>query len=130
MDLQAYTSAACASVTPPDTATVKISTGHSLPDAAGLMKPQYQTITNVRADVQAMSSTDLDMVDGLNLTGIKRSIYLHGQFAGIQRPNEKGGDLIIIASGAHKGVWLTVMVLENWGDWCRIAVVLQNQAPS
>lgn len=127
MDLQAITSAACQVITPPDFATVKISTGHSQPDAAGLMKPQFTTITNVRVDVQAMSTTDLDMVDGLNLTGIKRSIYLQGQFAGLQRPNNKGGDLIIIASGANRGTWLISMVLENWPDWVRVCGVLQNQ---
>lgn len=127
MDLQAITSAACQVITPPDIATVKISTGHSLPDEAGLMKPQFSIITNVRVDVQAMSTTDLDMVDGLNLTGIKRSIYLQGQFAGLQRPNNKGGDLIIIASGANRGTWLVAITLENWADWCRVAVTLQNQ---
>jgi hypothetical protein len=45
---------------------------------------------------------------------------------GVSRPDGKGGDLITLPDGT---VWLTAMVLENWGfmdGWTKLAIVKQD----
>lgn len=86
------------------------------------------TVFNVRAQVQALSFKDLTQIDGLNLNGTKRAIYVNNRLDGIVRPDGKGGDLITIPSGVSKGVWLIAMVLEQWPDWCKVVATLQDGA--
>lgn len=76
-------------------------------------------------NVQAMQYRDLMQVQGLNLNGTRRKVYLYGDVNGIVRVTLQGGDLITDAQG---NVWLTAMVLEQWHNpaWCSVAVTLQN----
>lgn len=83
------------------------------------------------AQVQALSWKDLQQLDGLNMNGERRAIYLEGEFDGVVRPSMKGGDLITLTTGANAGVWLVAQVLEQWSDgdtkaWCKCACTLQN----
>jgi len=126
MDLQSPVSAFLGAIVSPSLATIKVSLGPSAPSDSGKQTPTYQTFTKVRVDVQAMSTTDLEMVDALNVTGVKRTIYVHGRLNGIVRPLGDGGDLIILTGGPNAGTWLIVMVPEQWPDWCRCLVTLQN----
>ena len=66
-------------------------------------------------------------LDGLNIQGIRRAIYLNGTVDGINRINRQGGDLIKIASGPNKGTWLVALVLEQFPDWAKCAVTLQDE---
>lgn len=125
MDLLRATAGAIDSVTPRIPASIKISKGYdTAPD--GVQKPLYQAPVNVRAEVQALSYKDLQHIAGLNLNGTRRAIYLEGKFDGTVRVSQKGGDLITIASGPSKGIWLTALVLEQWADWCKVAATLQD----
>jgi hypothetical protein len=78
--------------------------------------------------VQPLGWRDLQQLDGLNLQGTRRKIYIHGEIDGIVRSENKGGDLIVVASGVNVGTWLVAQVLEAWPDWCCVAVTLQNGA--
>lgn len=75
--------------------------------------------------LQPLSSSDIGQLDSLNIQGYQRAIYINGALNGLVRPKKKGGDLITTPDGQ---VWLTTMVLEQWPDWVKVAVTLQNGA--
>lgn len=79
------------------------------------------------AEVQPMSWKDLAQLDGINLGGERRKIYLHGEVDGVIRVSVKGGDLITIDAGVNKGVWLIAQTLEQFPDWVSAAMTLQNE---
>lgn len=107
-------------------ASIQISTGYTTA-GDGKQTSTYSTVTG-KAQVQALSGFDLKQVDALNLNDTKRSIYFYGTFNGVVRPTKKGGDLVTLTDGPNAGIWLTAMVLEQWPDWCKVAVTLQNGA--
>lgn len=76
--------------------------------------------------VQPLTARDLQQLDGVNLGGVRWKIYLSGQVDAIVRPERKGGDLLTISTGPHQGVWLVVLVMEQWLNWCCAAIVQQN----
>lgn len=80
----------------------------------------------VAAQVQPMTWRDLQMVEGLNLAGERRKIYLHGETDSVVRVQKKGGDLVVIASGVHRGTWLIAQTLEQFPGWVSAAMTLQN----
>ena len=124
MDLFGLSGAAIQVVNPSVAATLKTSTGSTV-NADYSRTPTYAT-TNITAQVQAMSYRDLAQVQGLNLNGSKRKIYVRGAVSGVTRISSKGGDLITLTDGPNAGVWLVAMVLEQFEDWCSVAVTLQN----
>jgi hypothetical protein len=83
------------------------------------------TSMTLSGQVQPISTRDLQMLDGINLGGVRWKIYLEGEVDSIVRPEKKGGDLITISTGRHQGTWLVVAVLEQWPDWCVCAMVQQ-----
>jgi hypothetical protein len=108
---------------------MKLSTGaETLPDFS--RRATYNTYANIPAQIQAMSFGDLKQVEGLALTGLRRKIYFYGNFNGIVRGLQKGGDLIIFPDGSE---WLLAFVLEAFGHglvgqqgWTSAVVTLQN----
>ena len=127
MNLHGIVAGAIGAVNPSLLGTVQVSTGYTQ-DAAGNQIPTYATTINVPMQVQALTFRDLKQIDGLNLTGTRRAIYLNGKLDGVVRVSAKGGDLITIPSGASAGVWLTALVLEAWADWTKVAATLQDGA--
>lgn len=108
--------------------TVLRSTGYTI--ASGSLKqiPQYATGVSGPAQIQALDSTELKKVDGLNLQGVKRALYLTGSLKGVIRAGGTGADLVTIAAPApaqYIGTWLVAMVLETWQDWTKVAIVQQ-----
>ncbi len=79
------------------------------------------------AQVQPITWRDLQQLDGLNLGGSRRKIYINGTTDGIVRSLRKGGDLVTIAGGVNDGVWLVAQVLEQFPDWVSAAITLQNE---
>lgn len=79
------------------------------------------------AQVQPITWRDLQQMDGVNLGGTRRKIYINGTTDGIVRSLRKGGDLVTIAGGVNAGVWLVPQVLEQFPDWCCAAITLQNE---
>jgi hypothetical protein len=82
----------------------------------------------VSAQVQPMTFKDLQILDGLNINGEKKAIYINGRIDGVIRVALKGGDLVILPDGT---IWLVVQALEDFADtagWTKAAMVLQNGA--
>lgn len=122
MNLHGIVAGAIGAINPFISVTVKLSVGYSTnPD--GSRTPTYNN-TTLDAQVQALTYTDLVQLDGLGIQGVRRAVYLYGDVEGIERVNSKGGDLLIMPDGT---VWLVVVVLEHWPDWCKVAVTLQDQ---
>lgn len=127
MNLHGIVSGAIGTINPFIAATVKVSTG-SVTNPDGSRTPAYDTIT-IQAQVQALQYTDIVQLDGLNIQGVRRKIYLTGDVEGLIRVNKKGGDIIVLppdAAYTAGSQWLVAMVLEHWPDWVCVAVVLQN----
>lgn len=115
-----------AAVNPLTPASVRFSSG-STTNPDGTQNAKYLTPDMpVSAQVQPVSFRDIQQIEHLNLQGMRVSIYLFGELDGLVRVNKKGGDLITIASGPHRGVYLVAMVLEQWNDWVKVAATLQN----
>lgn len=127
MNLHQIASGQIAAVNPFVLGTVQVSVGSTV-DADGTRIPTYNVVTGVSMQVQPMSWKDIQQVDGLNLQGTRCSIYINGVVNGLVRPANDGGDLIVLTDGPNAGTWLVAMVLEQWPDWCKVAVTLQNNA--
>lgn len=130
MDLRGICDGAIQVVNQNITVSIQLSVGFVI-GAGGKQLPQYENYTGIRAQLQAMTYGDLRQVDGLNIQGVKKSIYLFGSLSGVVRPNQKGGDVITITSdgGAAPqdvGTWLTVQVLESWPTWTKACIALQG----
>ncbi|MDE2426354.1 MAG: hypothetical protein KGO96_10665 [Elusimicrobia bacterium] len=93
-------------------------------------RPKYLPAVAVRAQFQAMQYRDIMQVQGLNLQGTRRAVYLSGDVEGLLRASSRGGDLITRRDGT---CWLVAMVLEVYSEngsnarWVKVAVTQQNQ---
>ena len=125
MNLRGIANGATRAINPNIAATVQVSDG-STTNPDGSRVPKFAEIP-FTAQVQALQYNDMVHLDGLNIQGIRRAIYLNGSIDGINRINKKGGDLVKIAKGANAGTWLVALVLESWANWCKVAVTLQNE---
>lgn len=95
-------------------------------DAAGHRTPS-STTTSIEAQVQATSAGDLKHIDGLNIQGVMRSVYMYGNVQGVVRADQKGGDILQfpeVPGGSSKN-WRVVSVVETWPTWAKVIVVLQ-----
>lgn len=122
MNLHQLVRGAIGAVNPEVPLGLQVSTGYATDDA-GKRTPSYAPSVTVLGQVQSLTFRDIMQLDGLNLQGTRRAIYLNGQVEGLVRPDNKGGDLITDPDGK---VWLVALVLEAWADWCKVAVTLQN----
>ena len=93
--------------------------------------PAYNSPIIGPAQVQALDGSDLKQIEGLNISGSIRALYMKGSLAGVVRPDSKGGDLVTINSQpgippALVGQWLIVKVLESWPLWTKVVIVKQG----
>lgn len=131
MNLHALAVGQISAVNPQVPANVRVSNGTYATAADGQRTPNYDLVEGVPAQVQSLTYKDLAQLDGINMNGVKRAIYLFGQYDGVVRPKLKGGDLIDIAVPLpNAGTWLVALVLESWPGcgWCKVAVTLQNDS--
>lgn len=98
---------------------VKRATGY-VTSEDGTQLPTYNLIS-ISAQIQAMSGTDILRMNELNIQGVMKKAYINGPFEAIERGRGQGGDLFIFCNQ----VWLVEKVLENWGYWTAVALVLQ-----
>ena len=120
MDLRGIANGVTTAVNPNKTVTVLRSTGYTI-GAGRRQVPSYAAPVTGPAQIQALDANDIKQLDGLNIQGTVRAIYLRGVLAGVVRPDGTGGDLVEI--GAE--TWLVVKVLEGWPTWTKAAIVLQ-----
>lgn len=126
-NLHALASAATAIILPSVRLTIYVSTGYTTsPD--GTQVPTYQKIANISGDVQPLLPSDLQHMDGMNITSETRKIYLTGRYYGVNRVEVKGGDLIELPTSSewpYGSLWQVVQVLEQYQMWCSLGVVRQ-----
>ena len=121
MNLHGIVSGAIGTVNPFETLTVNQSTGYTT-NADASRAPTYSTAT-ISGQVQPMSAEELKLVEALNIQGVKRKVYANGQYNGVVRAAQKGGDLVTRTDGT---VWKVVLVTEYWPDWCSFVMALQD----
>lgn len=93
----------------------------------GKQVPSYAADVSGKAQVQALSSTELKHLSDLNIQGIARKVYLYGDWGGPVRADATGGDLLLFprVKGGPNSTWKIVTTFETWPDWCAVGVVLQ-----
>lgn len=127
MNLHAIAAPFVAIVNPPVTGTWWKNTPGTT-SASGKRTPTLTAVTGQSFQVQALSGPDLELVEGLNIQGVKRSVHMLGLPNAVDRKANAGGDLLEF-SGAK---WLVAVLLETWGvgdeAWSRVAVVKQIDA--
>lgn len=121
MDLRGLANGVTSTVNPNKTVTVRRSTGYTV-GAGRKQVPSYAAPVSGPGQIQALDANDIKQLDGLNIQGTIRAIYLRGALAGVVRPDGTGGDLVQI-DGQN---WLVVKVLEGWPTWTKAAIVLQG----
>lgn len=120
MNLRGIANGLTSTINPNVAGVFQVNTGFTtLP--GGKRVPSYNSV-DVTVQLQELSSTDLRQIDAINIQGILRSAYLNGNFNGVNRPEQKGGDILMI--GQEK--WLVVKVPELWPEWCRVIINLQR----
>ena len=120
MDLRGIANGVTTTVNPNKTVTVRRSTGYTI-GAGRKQVPGYADPVTGPAQIQALDANDIKQLDGLNIQGTVRAIYLRGVLAGVVRPDGTGGDLVEVDGQT----WLVVKVLEGWPTWTKAAIVLQ-----
>jgi hypothetical protein len=127
MDLRGIANGISSVVNANTQVSVKRSTGYTI-GADRRQVPAYADPVTGFAQIQALDALELKQLDGLNIQGVIRGIYLRGPLAGTIRATSQGGDMITVASGVHAGTWLVAKVLETWPSWTKAAIVLQVPA--
>lgn len=127
MNLHAIAGPIVAAVNPPVLGQYQQSTGSNTA-ASGKRTPTYATAIGVQVQLQALTGDDLRQMDGLNIQGEKRALYVSGTWKGASRPDIRGGDLFTLPDGS---IWLVVHLLEDWNStagWAKVAITRQNGA--
>ena len=125
MNLRAVASGAVGAVNPEVAVVVNVSDGYTIGPGRKQI-PKYK-IHRGAARIQALDGKDLKQLDGLNITGTIRAIYMSGSLAGVIRPEGKGGDTVQMKNKAGSlETWLVVKVLESWPGWTKAAICLQQ----
>ena len=122
MNLHSIASGAIGSVNPFVPVTITRNQGYETA-ADGSRTPKLKIITGLDGQFQNITAKELQHINGKNLEGDLGIIYLNANYDGVVRPERRGGDVVSI----NGKCWLVVQVLENWPDWCKLAVCLQNE---
>lgn len=115
-------------VNPNEGGTLYLSTGFTVDPATRKQVPTFAAGEAVRLQIQAVGASMLKHMDNLNIEGVLRSVHMWGNVQGVNRVNQKGGDLLYFAevpTGTLR-VWKVVKVVETWRDWCNLIVALQT----
>lgn len=125
MNLRQIANNATRAINPNITATLKRSNGYTT-DAAGKRTPTFEVLSG-DIQVQAMSAGDLQHTENLSIQGVLRAVYINGNWAGVVRIDEKGGDVLSFAQYPNGNLcsWKVVNVVESWAGWTKVIVCLQ-----
>lgn len=85
--------------------------------------PSYTDVT-LTGQIQPLTSDDMALIQGLNVQGYHRAIYLNAQSAGVVRGKLKPLDLFIWGGQT----WRVLTTPEAWDEsgWSRVFVTLQQ----
>jgi len=121
MNLHQMVSGPIGMINPHSMVEILRATGHTIaPD--GTRTPTYETLSGL-AQIQELSTGELQLLSeaGINIQGIRKSIYLNGHWFGIVRADGTGGDIFRF-NGYD---WLVTLVPEQWPDWTKVIVTQQ-----
>ena len=125
MNLHAIAGPAVSVVNPSIIISVQVSTGFTT-NADGSRVPTYAPAVTALAQVQPETWRDIQLMDGLNLQGTRKSVYINGGLQGLLRLTNQGGDIITFPDGS---IWLVAQVLVDFSitaGWTKVAITLQN----
>lgn len=128
MNIRAINLNAITNQNPDISATIRKSTGYTI-NADKTRTPTYTDYHGIMIQVQGqMSAPELTLANALNIQGVKDVVYLPGNWHGIVRGDQTGGDIIQYAEEGSATVrnWLIVRILEDWKNWTKVMVCLQN----
>ncbi len=126
MNLNKLVRSAISSVNPDVTVTILRSAGF-IEDEAGNQIPQYLPPVSTIAQIQPINSEERQVAERLNQSRIYRNAYLNGNWTGLQRSTESGGDLIYW-DGFE---WWIDDVPEAWNPtagWTCVRIIQQKVA--
>ena len=121
MNLHGIASRFISRVNPEIPAVIKKASGFTT-NAAGKRSPTYEPDFPAMVQKQDLTQRELQQIDSINQQGILCSVYVNGNYYGVLRASQRGGDLFVMGGQT----WKVVQVLEAWPDWCKIALVLQQ----
>jgi hypothetical protein len=128
MNLHAIVARYVGAVNPMQLVTMKVSTGFTT-NSDFSRTPTYSTNT-LRAQIQALQFDDIKQIEGMGIQGLRRKVYLYGNYNGLVRGLQKGGDLIVFPDISE---WKIAFVFETFGQgltgqsgWCSVCVTLQS----
>ena len=121
MNLHGLVQGAINSVNPSTTIVISSSAGYTV-GADGTQVPAYAAPVTIQGQIQALTVDDLYKLGEMNIQGARQSVYISGHWFTALRVKELGGDIMVF----NGDTWLVVAILEQWPDWCRLAVALQN----
>jgi hypothetical protein len=124
VNLHQIASGAIGIVNPFVTITMARASGTYTTQPDGTRVPDY-VLRSGPAQVQDLSTEQLKLFEGMNISGLKKKIYLNGSWASTVRADARGGDLFYFG-GAE---WLAVNILEGWPDWSCVLVTMQSPRP-
>ena len=124
MNLNSIVSGAIAAVNPRIPISGNVCTGYTV-GANYIQIPTYQAIKTT-GEVQPLTSSDLKMLSGLNIQNVELKVYLDGNFEGVFRNLESGGDTLTFCYGTIcEQTYLVTAVIERWQDWSCVGVTAQ-----
>ena len=121
MDVRSLANNAIQSINSDIIVTIRSSTGFGIDPNSLRQIPVYLEHSGI-AQIQALDGKDLKQLDGLNINGTIRALYIKGELNNVIKARQIGGDLVLIAGQT----WLVVKVLEGWPSWTKVAIVLQD----
>lgn len=132
MNLRALANRSTSRVNPNVAATLKRSTGYTT-GADYARAPAYAADEAIVLQVQALTQSELQHLDRLNISNGQASVYANTQLSSVDRPSQSGGDLIVFGTDAatpaplRGQTWLVVALLEGWvgSGWCKAAITSQ-----
>lgn len=121
MNLHMMAKGAISIVNPMIEATLRKGTGYTTEDD-GSRTPTFEETTG-DIQVQGISNEQLYYLDQQGFEGILKAVYLYGEWSGIVKTDNDGGDILLF-SGYE---WLVVKVDEAWnGMWSKVIVCQQS----
>lgn len=135
LNLHAIVRGAITTVNPDTLAQYLASTG-ATGSVGGKRTPTYAAAVPLLIQVQPLSRGDTRHLEGLNIQGVGRSVFLYGNAQAVVRNLQIGGDLFQFPqfAGQANSTWLVVAADGPWnvpqGGWTKILVILQAEVPA
>lgn len=111
----------------PDIPIVILQSGGFTVLPGGIQSPAYLQAVSAIAQIQPIPSEELQHIANFNASSVYYDLYIDGDFHGLNRADEKGGDLIYF-DGFE---WLVISRTEAFSlssNWTKVRVVQQKTA--